>query len=446
MKHLAHLTLALGIAFATESPTHAATSAAVQIQVRERVAAELPALLNLYRELHAKPELSYLEKETSRRVAEEFAKAGFEVTRNVGGHGVVGVLRNGKGPIILVRCDTDGLPVEEATGLPFASRHRMKDETGAEVATMHACGHDIHMTSVVGAARVLAAMKDRWQGTLMVIAQPAEERGGGAKAMLEDGLYARYPVPDQALALHVHAAMPAGTIGYTPGYALANVDSVDLKIFGVGGHGAYPHATKDPIVLAAQIILALQTIVSREIEPIEPAVITVGSIHGGTKHNVIPNEVNLQLTVRSYTDQVREKLLEGIRRVAKGQAVAAGFPENRMPVVQLQNEHTPSTYNDPALTLRLRDVFDHWLGKGTAMERKPQMGGEDFGRYGRTEHKVPICIFWLGAVSPESVRRSIQTGGTLPSLHSSLFAPDAEPTVRTGVTAMTAAVLELMGK
>jgi amidohydrolase len=423
-----------------------ATAADVKREVNRLIDTEYPDLAGLYQHLHQNPELSFMEKETSARIAEELVKAGFEVTRSVGGHGVVGLLRNGEGPTTMVRFDMDGLPVEEKTGLKFASRKRMTDDLGKEVFTMHACGHDVHMTSGIGSMRLLAALKDHWRGTLMAVAQPAEERGGGARAMLADGLFSRFPVPDQVIALHVHAAMPAGMIGYTPGFALANVDSVDIKIFGIGGHGAYPHATKDPIVLAAQTILSLQTIVSREIAPIEPAVITVGSIHGGTKHNVIPGEVDLQLTVRSYKDEVRDQLLAGIKRIATGHAVAAGMPEDKLPIVKVKDEYTPATYNNPELTRRLVGVFEDWLGKGTAIERPPQMGGEDFGRYGRTKAKVPIFIFWLGAASPESVKRAIQVGQTLPSLHSPLFAPDAVKTIKTGVTATVAAVLDLMAK
>ncbi len=425
-------------AFAQDTPDRAAVAA--------RIEAEYPSLSGLYRDLHARPELSFMETKTAARVARELRDAGFTVTTGVGGHGVVGVLRNGSGATALARCDLDGLPVKEATGLPFASRHQMKDDQGNEVFTMHACGHDIHMTSLIGTARVMASLKDRWRGTLIMIGQPAEERGGGARAMLADGLFERFPKPDHCVALHVNADMPAGTVGVTEGYALANVDSVDIKIFGVGGHGAYPQATKDPVVLVAQIVLALQTIVSREIAPIEPAVVTVGSIHGGTKHNVIPGEVDLQLTVRSYSDETRNKLLEAIKRIARGQAISAGLPEEKLPVVTVKDEYTPSTYNDPALTRRLTGVFKAWLGEGAALTRKPAMGGEDFGRYGRTEDRIPICMFWLGSVNGDSIRRTTATSGTLPSLHSPIFAPDAEPTIKTGVTAMSAALLELLGQ
>ena len=279
-----------------------------------------------------------------------------------------------------------------------------------------------------------------------MIGQPAEEKGSGARKMLADGLFTRFPKPDYCLALHVKAELPAGSLGYTEGYALGNVDSMDITIRGVGGHGAWPHKTKDPIVLAAQIVLALQTIVSREIAPGDPAVVTVGSIHGGTKHNIIPDEVQLQLTLRSYTDEVRAQTIAAIKRMTRGLAEAAGVPEDRLPIVALQEqEFTPATYNDPALTRRLAGAFKNWFGKTTVQQVKPVMGGEDFSEYGRTPDKIPICIFWLGAVKPELVQESEKTGKPLPSLHSSQFAPLPEPTIKTGVIAMTAAVLELAG-
>lgn len=420
-------------------------SANPKADVKEQFTVNYPYLKSLYQHLHRNPELSYMEKETSARMAAEFRKAGFTVTERVGGYGVVGLLKNGNGPTIMLRCDMDGLPVEEKTGLPYASRKEMVDQSGKQVFTMHACGHDIHMTSAIGTIRVISALKEHWRGTLMVIAQPAEERGGGARAMLGEGLFERFALPDKVIGLHVNPALPAGTIGYTPGFAMANVDSVDIKIFGVGGHGAYPHAAKDPIVLAAQTILALQTVVSREIAPIEPGVITVGSIHGGTKHNIIPREVDLQLTVRSYSDETRATLLSGIKRIAKGQAIAAGLPEDKLPVVKIKDEYTPATYNNPELTRRLVGVFEDWLGQGVAIERKPQMGGEDFGRYGRTQHRVPICMYFLGASSPETIKRAMQ-GGSLPSLHSPLFAPDFDRAIKTGVIATSAAILHLMAK
>ena len=423
-----------------------ADDTAIRDAVRTKVDVEYPTLSELYKHLHAHPELSFHEEKTAARLADELKRAGCEVTTGVGGHGVVAVLKNGNGPTVLVRSDLDALPVKEETGLPYASLDTAKDDVGKEVPLMHACGHDVHMTSLVGVARVLAGLKDHWQGTLVLIGQPAEERGGGARKMLADGLFTRFPKPDFCVSLHDDAGLAAGTIGYTEGFAMANVDSVDITVRGVGGHGAWPHMTKDPIVLASEIVVALQTIVSREIQPGEPAVVTVGSIHGGTKHNVIPDEVNLQLTLRSYTDEVRKQTIESVKRITHGLALAAGIPEDRLPIVKLGDEFTPATYNDPELTLRLAAVFKSWLGAENVARKKPVMGGEDFSEFGRTADKIPICQFNIGAVSPAAVKESEQTGKPLPSLHSSRFAPVPEPTIKTGITAMTAAVLELMKK
>jgi amidohydrolase len=403
-------------------------------------------LERLYEHLHAHPELSFYEAETSSRMAAELRQADFKVTENVGGYGVVGLLENGPGPTLLVRADMDALPVVEETGKPYASTVTTSDEDGNTVGVMHACGHDVHMTVWVGAARRLAELKAQWKGTLVFIAQPAEERGGGAKAMLDDGLYERFPLPDYAIALHVSADLPAGKVGIRSKYTLANVDMMDITVFGEGGHGAYPHTTVDPIVLAARIVLALQTIVSREISPLEPAVVTVGAIHGGAKGNVIPNEVQLKLTMRSYSDEVRAAIIEKIERICRGEAIAAGLPESKYPKTKLRNEFTPSAYNDPALTARVQEVFTRTLGPEQVAEVEPSMAGEDFSRYGRTEHKVPICIFWLGAVNPADYAAAQRGEISLPSLHNSKFAPLPEPTIRTGVTAMTAAALELLNE
>jgi hippurate hydrolase len=424
---------------AGQSPT------AVPAPVKTGIEREYPTLFELYKHLHAHPELSFEEEKTSELVASELKNAGYEVTTKVGRHGVVAVLRNGNGPTVLVRTDLDGLPVKEETGLPYASKVIAKDPQGHEAPVMHACGHDIHMTCAVGVARILAQMKDRWHGTLVIIGQPAEERGGGARAMLADGLFTRFPKPDFCLALHDDAELAAGTIGYTPGFALANVDSIDVIVHGVGGHGASPHKTKDPIVLAARIVVALQTIVSREVRPGEPAVVTVGSIHGGTKHNIIPEEVRLQLTVRSYTEEVRQQTIAAIKRIVRGEAIAADIAEDRLPEVILGDDFTPATYNDPELTERLVRVFEGCFGEANVIKRKPTMGGEDFAEYGRTEHKIPICMFVVGGVSLENFKKAKDTGVALPSLHSAYWAPDPAPTIKTGITAMIAAVLELMG-
>lgn len=429
-----------------------ASALAAEQGVDGLISQELDSLLSTYKYLHSHPELSYQEKETSRYLAKELRRLGFEVTQNVGDYGVPGrtsyglvaVMRNGHGPTVMVRTDMDALPVVEKTGLPYASRVKVKEEA-SEVGVMHACGHDVHMTTFLGTAKVLSQLKDQWAGTLVLVAQPAEERGSGARAMLQDGLYSRFPKPDLALALHTSASLPAGTIGYREGYSLANVDSVDITIRGAGGHGAYPQTTKDPIVIAAQVVLALQTIVSREVSPLDSAVVTVGSIHGGTKHNIIPDEVHLQLTVRSYKPQVRKKILSSIERITKGMALAAGVPPARAPIMEFsEEEYTPATYNDPDLTHKAVTVLERVLGPENVVKTDPVMGGEDFSRYALDNHQIPISLFWLGAVDPNRVRDAQQKGTTLPSLHSSEFAPVPEATLRTGVKAMSSVVLELM--
>ena len=435
---LAGMAVSCGVCSAAENLHHAT--------VQKRVEAEYPSLFEFYKYLHAHPELSFQESRSAGRVAEELRRCGFEVTTGVGRQGVVAVFRNGVGPTVLVRTDLDALPVKEITGLPYASTVTATNAEGVVVPVMHACGHDLHMTCLVGTARVLTGMKDRWNGTLVFIGQPAEELGLGARAMLADGLYQRFPRPDFCLALHDNAQYPAGSIVYTPGFTFANVDSADLVVHGVGGHGAYPHTTKDPIVLAAKIVLALQTIVSREVKPGEPAVITVGSIHGGTKYNVIPSDVHLQLTVRSYTDAVRNQLLEAIKRVARGEAAAAGIPENLMPEFKLAEGFTPATYNEPKLTERIVTVFKSWFGEQAVILKTPSMGGEDFSEFGRTAEKVPLFNFEVGGVDPVKYQESQRSGAALPSLHSAVWAPVVEPTMKTGITAMSAAVLELLGK
>lgn len=414
--------------------------------LEKAIEADLSYLRDFYIELHKNPELSYQEQETSARLADELAAAGFSVTTEVGGYGIVGVMENGPGPTVLIRADMDALPVKELTGLDYASAATALNDDGVKVPVMHACGHDIHMTVFIGTARRLAAARDRWSGTLVMIGQPAEERGGGAKAMLEDGLFDRFPRPDYNLALHTSANLPAGTVGLTPGWALANVDSVDITVRGIGGHGSTPHLTKDPIVIASQIVLALQTIVSREISPQKPAVVTVGSIHGGLKHNIISNEVKLQITVRSYSDEVREKLLSAIERIAVNTGRAAGLPDDLLPIYYLhEEEFTPSTYNDPELTERLASLFGNVVPGGVI--RTPSvMGGEDFSRYGRVEPRIPSVIYWLGGVDPQKYREAQEKEESLPSLHSPYFAPLPDPTIETGVRAMTAAALDLLGK
>jgi amidohydrolase len=429
---------------AAEPPKLSETNAKRVDAVQKRVAAEYDSLDALYKHLHSHPELSYQEEKSAARMAKELKDLGFEVTEKFGGHGVVGVFKNGKGPTVLVRTDMDALPVSERTNLPYASKVRVRDKNDNEVGVMHACGHDIHMTCMVGTARVLMALKDQWSGTLICIAQPAEEVGGGAKSMLKEGLFTKFPKPDYALALHCDAGRPHGTVAYTDGMALANVDSVDIIVRGKGGHGSAPHTTVDPIVLAARIVLDLQTIVSRETNPLDPAVVTVGSIHGGTKHNIIPDEVKLQLTVRTAKDSVRKHTLESIERIAKAAAMGAGAPE---PIVKIDpDEFTPALLNDSKLTRKTTELFTEILGADKVLERPLMMGGEDFGRYGR-DGGVPICLYWLGTQKPEVVEAASKEGAKpLPSLHSDSFAPVPEPTIKTGVTTMSMAVLNLMGK
>ncbi len=402
------------------------------------VAENLPQLVELYQHLHRNPELSMQEEKTAARMADELRAVGAKVTTGIGKHGVVGILENGPGKVLMLRADMDALPVAEETDLPYASQVRAKDPRGATVPVMHACGHDIHMANMVGVARYLAAHRDRWSGTIVFLFQPAEELGGGAQAMIDDGLFDRIPRPDFAVALHVASETPTGQCTYLPGYALANVDSIDILVKGRGGHGAYPETTIDPIVIAAKLVLDLQSIVSREMKPTEPAVITVGSIHGGTKHNIIPDDCRLQVTVRSYSPEVRAKLQAAIRRKASAAAASAGAPEPEVTV----SEGTPSVYNDPELTARVAKILKASLGEASVALGEPSMGGEDFSRYGLAG--VPICMFRLGAVN--QVRLDAFAAQKVPpsSLHSPKFYPDAAEALKTGVPAMAAIAMDLL--
>ena len=416
--------------------------------------AELPSLLAIYKDIHIHPELSGHEERTAALVAKELRAAGCEVTENFGTYeepnlkcyGVVGVMKNGGGPTVLVRTDMDALPVHEETGLPYASSVTTKNDEGKDVPVMHACGHDAHMAAFIGTARALGKLKDKWHGTIIFVGQPAEEAIGGARAMLKAGLYDRFGKPDFALGFHDKADVQTGPIAVTPGYTYANVNSVNLTVRGEGGHGAYPHKTKDPIVLSAEIVNALQTIASRENNPLDPIVVTVDSIHGGTKHNIIPDEVKMQLTVRTYKPEVRDRVLADIDRIAKGCAAAAGVPANRMPIVEVQKDDLPATYNNPELTKRLVEVWKKELGALNVDIVDPTMGGEDFAEYSLPDHSIPAVDFHIGAVAPEKIAQFKNDGKELPSLHSSKFAPVPEPTIRTGIIGMTTAVLELMKK
>ena len=412
-------------------------------EVNKKLDGEVKELVGLYQHLHTNPELSLMETKTAARLAEEMKKLGFDVTEKVGGNGVVCVLKNGPGPTVLLRTDMDALPITEQTGLAYASKVRMKDRLGVEVGVMHACGHDVHMTCWVGTARVLASMKDKWSGTLVFIAQPAEEVVAGARMMLDDGLYKRFPKPDFALALHADPLTPVGTVSYTEGLALANSDTVDVVVKGRGGHGASPHNTIDPIVLSARIILDLQTIVSREVNPLDPCVVTVGSIHGGTKHNIIPNEVKLQLTVRTTKTEVRDHVLKAIDRIVKAAAVGARAPE---PEVRVNlDEFTPATLNNVELTRNTVGVFQQVLGEENVRTRPPVMGAEDFGRF--SQGGVPIFMYFLGTIPQEKWDAAHKPAALpLPGMHTDSYFPAPEPSIRTGVRTECLAILNLVGK
>jgi len=418
------------VAACAVSPVHADP-------LSQAVARDMPSLIAIYRDLHVHPELSFKEGRSAAIMAAEAKKAGFEVTTGVGGTGVVAVMRNGPGPVLLLRADMDALPVSEQTGLAFASR---------TPGVMHACGHDTHMTSWIGIARRMAAMKNDWSGTLLMIGQPAEEIGSGARAMLKDGLYSRFPKPGTVIAFHDSASLPAGVIGYVDGYIMANVDSVDVQVKGVGGHGAYPHLAKDPIVIAARIVSTLQTLVSREIDPLESGVVTVGSFQAGTKHNIIPPDAKLQITVRSYKPEVRQHLLDGIGRIARGEAIAAGLPDDLLPVVTISDQRTPATFNTHALSSSMADVFTARFGKDRVTPVRAQMGGEDFSEFYLADSSIQSMLFWVGGVPRDKWDAAKGDITKLPSLHSPFWAPDAEAVIQTAVEAMTTSALTVLKK
>ncbi len=453
LNRLEYVVLSIGLVVAFSAPLSRAQDAAAKsapasnarvAAVDKAIDTQIADLVEFYKDLHTHPELSLTEQRTSAKLAKELEKLGFEVTTKVGKFGVVGVLKNGQGPTVLVRTDMDALPVVEQTGVPYASKVTVRDNSGREVGVMHACGHDIHMTSWTGTARFLAGAKDKWQGTLVFIAQPAEEIGAGARLMLQDGLFKRFPKPDYCLALHSDPQVEVGHISFSDGLAMANVDSVDILVKGRGGHGAAPHLAVDPVVLAAKIVLDLQLIVSRERNPVEPAVITVGSIHGGTKHNIIPNEVKLQLTVRTTTDAMRKHVLEGIERVCKAAAVGMRAPEPE--ITFMPDEFTPKLLNEAKLTRKTTAMFKEVLGEDKVHERPPMMGGEDFARYANGG-EIPIFLYFLGTIDAERVAASMKEGAKpLPSMHSDSYYPIPEPSIRMGVKTMSLAVLNLVGK
>ena len=434
-----HWALAIALALVPAAAPAAALGDAIR--------ADMPQLMTLYRELHADPELSMQEVRTPAKLAPMLRRLGFAVTERVGKTGVAAVLQNGPGPVLLLRADMDALPVKEQTGLPFASTVTAKLRDGTATPVMHACGHDTHMASFIGTARRLVALKDQWSGTLVMILQSGEETGEGAKAMLDDGLYTRFPKPGTVFAFHDSAMLPAGVIGVTPGYTTANVDTVEISVRGVGGHGAVPQATKDPIVLASRIVLTLQTLVSRENNPLDPAVVTVGSFQGGTKNNVIPDEVKLALTVRSYKPAVRRLLLDGIARIARGEAIAAGVPADRMPIVTVrEDQHTPATANSEGLATRTLALFKGHFGADRTTILPPLMVGEDIGRYWLGDPSVQGTLFWVGGV-PRAKWDAVGGDTTkLPSLHSPFWAPDAEAVIATATEAMTLAALDVLKK
>lgn len=403
------------------------------------------SLAELFVWFHNHPELSFREYQTAARLADELRSAGVEVTEGVGGTGVVGMLSNGDGPLVMVRADMDGLPIREDTGLAYSSTVTQVDITGIEQPVMHACGHDVHVTSMVGTAKRLVAMRDSWSGTVMFVGQPAEERVGGAKGMIEDGLYDRFGVPDYALAFHVSAGEPAGKVMISGGLIASSADSVDITVYGVGAHGASPHKGKDPVYIAAQIVVALQSLVSRELAPLEPGVVTVGSIHGGSKHNIIPDEVKMQLTVRADSQAARKKLLSGIKRIADGIARTAGLPDELLPKVEV-TEGTPPTVNDDELAARIHEAFVRDLGEDAVYEKEREgMGAEDFAFFVMTDDDVPGAYFMVGGTSQADLDAEEEGGPAVPSHHSPFFKIEPEPSVTMGVQAMTVAVLELLG-
>jgi amidohydrolase len=413
---------------------------------------QLPNLVSTYKDIHSRPELSHHEERTSALLAAELRKAGYTVTEHVGKYsdgsqafGLVALLQNGAGPKLLIRADMDALPVVEETGVAYASHVKTKNASGQEVGVMHACGHDIHVTTMIGTARALAASKSRWHGTVMLIGQPSEETIDGAKAMLADHLYERFGKPDLAVALHDTNDRAAGTAAIVSGPTLASSTSVDVVLRGIGGHGASPHEGKDPIVMAGEFIVQLQTIVSRQENPRDPSVVTIGDIHGGAKRNVIPNEVKMELTTRAFSDQARQIILDGIRRTAQGVAVSAGVPDNLAPIVTvLDAESTPVTYNDPKLAARVKSALVAALGAQNVTDAEPIMASEDFGVLGLDQHEIPTVMFWLGAMDPVQLASAQAQGKSLPGMHTSRFEPVPEPTIRTGVTAMTSVAIALL--
>ncbi|MBX6315293.1 MAG: amidohydrolase [Isosphaeraceae bacterium] len=425
-----------------------------QPTLSERVEKELPAALDTYKAIHAAPELSHYEEKTAASVAKELKAAGCDVFTGIGkftrpewkGHGVAGVLTNGGGPVVLIRAELDALPITEQTRLPYASKVQATTDRGAKTGVMHACGHDLHLAAMIGTARLLAAQKDRWRGTVVFVAQPAEETLDGVKAMLADGLFKKVPRPDYCLALHCIGDLATGEVGITPGPALASVQVLEVTVRGKGGHGSRPHEAKDPVVVAAQIILALQTIVSRETSAVEPVGVTVGAIQGGTRASIIPEEVRMLVSVRALDDRGRDRAVQAVERIAKGTALAAGVPEELAPIIRRsEDEKVSGTYNDPALSERLSAVFARELGADKVLRIKPRMAGDDFAHFGSVEGKaIPSLVYLLGTADPQKTEESRRTGIPLVSVHNPRFAPIPGIALRTGMRTMTSAVLDLL--
>ena len=418
----------------------------LSVDFENEVKKQTVAMTVLCKYLHQNPELSLQEFETSKKMATELRKAGFDVTENFGGNNVVGILKNGEGPVIMIRTDMDALPVDEKTGLDFASTKTAKNSNGDEVPVMHACGHDIHMSVWAGTMHTLAALKKEWKGTLLVIAQQAEEISGGAGLAIENGLFTKFPKPDCALAFHINPELESGKIGLVGGPIFAGVKTARIKVFGKGGHGAYPEKCIDPIVIASRIVLDLQTIVSREISPLEPVVVTVGSIHGGTRPNIIPDEVDLELTLRYYSDEAIEKVISAIKRISKSASEMAGMPEDQLPLVEIEESETPPVINNVELSSKIREIALGTIGESNIVQTSPAMVGEDFGKYGKTAENIPICLIWLGSTKPELMEKLKSEGKQPYPLHSPLLNPDYEKTIETGIKVMVNNIIGLTDK
>ena len=411
--------------------------------IEESIKQDIPYLKSLYLDIHKNPEISLMEKETSKKLANELEKIGFEVTRNFGGYGVVGIFKNGNGPTILYRTDMDALPMKEKTGLSYASQIITKNFDGNDVGTMHSCGHDMHMTVWTGTARALIERKNEWTGTIIMIGQPAEEIGAGAAMMLNEGLFEKYPIPDYGIALHSSPIIPSGKVGFGKGYTMANTESVDIKVFGQGAHGASPHMSIDPIVTASIIVMELQTIVSRNINPLDDAVITVGSFQGGTKHNIIPDEVKLQLTIRTYKEKVRKLIHKRIKEICNGVASSMGLDKSQWPEVMIPEKYTPANFNDSKLVDLMMNSSREIIGVNNVIVSDPQMVGEDFSRFGNTKEKIPTVLYWLGTVPDDRMKKYEAGNYALPGLHSPFYYPEIEQSIITGIKVNTQAMIKI---